>query len=409
MWNKPWKYKEGIAIGAGLVITGQLLQLTAGPIDWSVFAFPANAIALACTVLVLATIYALRPHVYLFRYLTTTYSATTALGFAALMTVIMGLTRQVPASMPATDAIGLTRMLSYWPFVWIYLWVTITVGETAIHQLLSMKRRNIPSLLCHAGLLLVLVTATLGSADMRRLKMICYKGQPEWRATDGQMRMHELPIAIQLDSFTIDQYPPRLLMADARGNALPEGTPQSLLLEPSLRQGKLLGWGIKIEQNISEAAPKIMDASMQYMPWMSSGAVSAVLVEATSPDGKTRKKDWISDGSYLFPSQTLTLTDSLRLFMPQREPLRYASTVQIFTKTGKCETAEIEVNKPFAVDGWKIYLLDYDKRMGRWSDESTFELVADPWLPAVYTGICLLLAGAVMVFITAQRRKEEHT
>ena len=117
MWNKPWKYKEGIAIGAGLVITGQLLQLTAGPIDWSVFAFPANAIALACTVLVLATIYALRPHVYLFRYLTTTYSATTALGFAALMTVIMGLTRQVPASMPATDAIGLTRMLSYWPFV----------------------------------------------------------------------------------------------------------------------------------------------------------------------------------------------------------------------------------------------------------------------------------------------------
>lgn len=334
MWNKPWKYKEGIVIGAGLVITGQLLQLTAGPIDWSVFTFPANAIALACTVLVLATIYALRPHVYLFRYLTTTYSATTALGFAALMTVIMGLTRQVPASMPATDAIGLTRMLSYWPFVWIYLWVTITVGETAIHQLLSMKRRNIPSLLCHTGLLLVLVTATLGSADMRRLKMICYKGQPEWRATDGQMRMHELPIAIQLDSFTIDQYPPRLLMADARGNALPEGTPQSLLLEPSLRQGKLLGWGIKIEQNISEAAPKIMDASMQYVPWMSSGAVSAVLVEATSPDGKTRKKDWISDGSYLFPSQTLTLTDSLRLFMPQREPLRYASTVQIFTKTG---------------------------------------------------------------------------
>ena len=58
MWTKPWKYKEGIAIGAGLVITGQLLQLTAGPIDWSVFAFPANAIALACTVLVLATIYA---------------------------------------------------------------------------------------------------------------------------------------------------------------------------------------------------------------------------------------------------------------------------------------------------------------------------------------------------------------
>lgn len=117
----------------------------------------------------------------------------------------------------------------------------------AIRRLLSVKRRNIPSLLYHTGLLFVLVTAVLGGAGMRHLKMTCYKRRPEWRATDGRIRMHELPITIQLDSFTIDQYPPKLLVTDARDSTLPEGIPQNLLFKPSPRQGELLGWGIKIK------------------------------------------------------------------------------------------------------------------------------------------------------------------
>ena len=67
--------------------------------------------------------------------------------------------------------------------------------------------------------------------------------------------------------------------------------------------------------------------------------------------------------------------------------------------------ATVEVNKPVTVDGWKIYQLSYDEAMGRWSETSTFELVKDPWLPAVYVGIYLLLAGAILTFITAQKRR----
>lgn len=37
--------------------------------------------------------------------------------------------------------------------------------------------------------------------------------------------------------------------------------------------------------------------------------------------------------------------------------------------------------------------------MGRWSNSSIFELVTDPWLPMVYTGIALLLLGAVLMFL----------
>ena len=28
MWSKPWSYKEGLIIGAGLLVIGALLQIT---------------------------------------------------------------------------------------------------------------------------------------------------------------------------------------------------------------------------------------------------------------------------------------------------------------------------------------------------------------------------------------------
>lgn len=44
MWIRPWGFKEGCLIGAGLLVTGWLLQITIGEIDWSLFAYPVNSI-----------------------------------------------------------------------------------------------------------------------------------------------------------------------------------------------------------------------------------------------------------------------------------------------------------------------------------------------------------------------------
>ncbi|KPL25985.1 MAG: hypothetical protein AMS23_03830, partial [Bacteroides sp. SM1_62] len=65
-----------------------------------------------------------------------------------------------------------------------------------------------------------------------------------------------------------------------------------------------------------------------------------------------------------------------------------------------------EVNKPFKYRGWKLYQLSYDERMGKWSRVSVIEAVRDPWLPVVYTGIFLLLAGALYLFWIGQDIKE---
>ena len=146
-----------------------------------------------------------------------------------------------------------------------------------------------------------------------------------------------------------------------------------------------------------------------YVAWGSSGAVTALLVEAQQmkgdePIGKPLV-GWVTCCSYLFPFQELKLTKDLSLVMARREPERYASRIHIYTKSQKNIVTTVEVNKPITVDGWKIYQLSYDEAMGRWSEPSTFELVKDPWLPAVYVGIYLLLAGAILTFITSQKRR----
>ena len=406
MFNALWKMREGFVTGAGLILVGLLLQYTSGPIDWSAFAFPLNAIALAFYLLVLVIIYALRHRVRLFSYLFTVEAAVPTLIYAAILTVAMGLTRQVAPHERAIDPIGLTRMLSFWPFVLIYARLTGIVGLIAIRQILHFRLRELPSLLSHIGLFIAIVAATLGSADMERVKLKATTDMPEWRATHDQGFM-ELPLAIQLEKFTIDEYPPKLLIINSKtGKSIPEKNPQIVLIDKHFQEGMLSQWRIRVHKNYPLAAPVITADTTKYVEWGSSGAVTALLVEAQPmKNGKEVGKPiigWVTCGSYLFPFQELKLTKDLSLVMARREPERYASRIHIYTQTQKNIVATVEVNKPVTVDGWKIYQLSYDEAMGRWSETSTFELVKDPWLPAVYVGIYLLLAGAILTFITAQ-------
>jgi hypothetical protein len=44
--------------------------------------------------------------------------------------------------------------------------------------------------------------------------------------------------------------------------------------------------------------------------------------------------------------------------------------------------------------------------MGPMSQTSILELVSDPWLPLVYTGIYMMLAGAVCMFLKGKKVKK---
>lgn len=160
------------------------MQAAVGPVEWLIFMWPANIIVLGILIALLAVFYALRSKVYLFRFMTQAEAAVPALATASVLTVIMGLTRQVSENHPAMDPIGLSKMLSFWPFILTYLWNIVIIAEVFIHQAIHFKKRYIPSLVCHLGLFVFVTCGVLGSADMQRLKMYCEEGTPEWRAID---------------------------------------------------------------------------------------------------------------------------------------------------------------------------------------------------------------------------------
>ena len=278
--------KEGFIIGGGLIFAGLILELSVGPVVWEAFAWPVNGIVLAGFLALIATVFLLRKRVYAFRFIGTYQAAIPTLMYAVLLTIIMGLTRQTE------NGTWLNNMLVFWPFVLIYVYMAVILGVTVLRRL-----NNIPFLLNHLGLFIAMTTATLGNADMQRLKMITMVGEPEWRAMAQNGAIREMPLTIELKQFIMETY---------------------------------------------------------------------------------------DDGS----------------------PKRYASEIQIQTKSGKMIETTVDVNKPVEVDGWKIYQYGYDTKMGAMSQISILELVSDPWLPLVYTGIYMMLAGAVCMFLKGEKVKK---
>ena len=296
MWNKPWTMKEGFLIGGGLIFAGLMLQLSVGPVLWDAFAWPANGLVLSSFFVMLTAMVYLRKKVYAFQWMTTYQAAIPAMVYAVVLTIIMGVTRQ------QVNGTWLNNMLSFWPFVLIYVYLTVILGLTIHRRLRRLFRgqgtmkHDIPFLLNHLGLFIALTTATLGSADIQRVKMITAIGEPEWRAMEQSGAIKEMEIAIELKKFIMETY--------------------------------------------DNGAPK-----------------------------------------------------------------RFASEIQILTKSGKNIETIVEVNKPYEVDGWKIYQYGYDTQMGAQSQISILELVSDPWLPWVYAGFYMMLAGAALMTLEVLWRR----
>lgn len=370
----------GAAVGAGLLLVGALLQLTLGPIDWQLLSSPYNVVVFTLFVVTLCVCYAFRHRLLIVSWAMTQYAAVPALIYGVAVTLVMGLT-------------GWDTMLSAWSFVLIYVWLLAIVGLVAIDRIVRLvsgcpvkqsRLVTFSSILNHAGLFIALACGTLGNADLQRLQMTVHEGHPESYAInpDKHGLVSQLPFAIQLNNFTIDEYAPQYFIVDNE-------TGETLSDSP---------WQLKQDTLLQFAVPRQTDYG--YEENHDTGACTAAYVSATRNDSASIKGGWVTCGSYLFPFQALQLDDRCSVVMADPEPKRFASEITVITSDRREVNAIIEVNHPFEVEGWKIYQLSYNISLGRWSDVSVLELVRDPWLPWVYTGIFMLLAGAVMMFFS---------
>lgn len=201
MFQDNWTYREGVIIGVGLAVVGFLLQLSVGDINWSLFAFPYNIIALAVVLALVVALVFFGNRYYAVKYLTGGKAAVISLVYVSIVTVVMGFGNE---------------LLSSWVFVLAYLWMTLIAGAVSLRQLLALrslrggKKGRWAALFSHTGLFMALVCGTLGNADIQKLRVAVPEGSREQLAYDAQNRPHKLDFAIRLNDFTIEMYPAEL-------------------------------------------------------------------------------------------------------------------------------------------------------------------------------------------------------
>lgn len=271
-------------------------------IDWELLAWPVNAWVLCAFAAALVVMTVLRRRVRLFAWLGGRASALLSIACALNVTVVLGL---LPQSRSA-DGSWWQHLISSWPFVLAWVWLAISLGLAAIYGTITrVKVRKWLHVtvfaLNHFGLLLALVAATLGTADMERVRMAVGREETRSVAWDANGYGRELDIAVELLDFKIDTHP----SADT--------------------------------------------------------------------------------------------------------PSKFRADVKIIALDGAPAISEhtIEVNRPASMQGWKIYLIGYEAELGEDTRYCEFELVRDPWLPWVYAGIGMMLAGALGLFFLATPKKEK--
>ena len=137
------------------------------------------------------------------------------------------------------------------------------------------------------------------------------------------------------------------------------------------------------------------------------GSADKQTLEMTLHEGGVETAGVKEDGSAVETGLSVRLNDFIMETYPGGMPKRFASDVVVTDKSGKEVAAVIEVNKPLEVDGWKMYQYDYDSEAGPESEISVLQLVKDPWLPFVYVGIFLMLAGAFLMMIVGFKKEEK--
>jgi len=389
----PWGYTEGWLIAFGLLITGLALQLATGGLDGNALSWPVNLfVGLGFTGLIAGSWLFLREN-SLVSWLARVPAAITSIAMVTFLVLLMGFTLQEDAQNPVwVQKLGLSNMTRSWPFLLGMAFFLSSLGMATMKRVTPFKKRNIGFFLNHAGLYTLVLAGLLGSADLKRYTMELHEGEIVWYASDEEGHQVEMPIALELQSFNMEEFNPKLAVIEPHSGRIVQETIPEMFEVDTGNRSEIYGYDVEVVQFL-EMSGKVED---RYEPANSFGSAPSALVKVTSDDGTT-KEGWVSSGSFMMPHSLLDLDHEYgyALAMTIPESSHYSSDVMVYTASGDEREAKIEVNHPVSVDGWKLYQYSYDERFGRWSPSSVIEVIRDPWLPVVYTGIFMVMFGSV--------------
>ncbi|MCC8194852.1 MAG: cytochrome c biogenesis protein ResB [Deltaproteobacteria bacterium] len=410
LWQPPWQYKESALLVCGVLVAGFALQLTLGHFNFFLLHYPANAIAAGGLALLLALCALARKNAVIL-WLSGIPFCVSLMAALLCFSLVMGLTPQAarvdPHAHNLFSDLGFSMVTASWPFVLLYALTLVSLGLVIMRRLAAFRKKDIGFYCNHLGLWILLLAAGLGATDMQRFVMYVREGEVEWRVYSRNNDVFELPIAVRLHDFSMEEYPPKLVIINREnGKPQPEDRPFYFQIDPKRPTGALGDWTVVLDEYIHEAVRGGDGYKASPMP----ASTPAARVTVTNTRTGATKTGWVCGGGTI-PEffSGLPLDGELTVVMTQPEPKRFVSDITVLTKEGMKKDARLEVNKPLSLGPWMLYQYGYDNQAGKMSAYSGIELVRDAWLWPAYAGIFLMIAGSVwLIWAGTGKRREDQ-
>jgi hypothetical protein len=402
--KKIWGYTESFIVSFEIMIIGFVIEIFLKGNGVSSPHWPYNLYMILALTAMLLFAHLTYRHTALVKWFSSVPCAVSAISVYALLVLLLGFIPQQEDQARWLQLTGLSHLKNSWPFYLIQFYFLVSLGLVVLRRGFPFKMKNFGFLLNHLGLWITLVAAGLGSGDQKSVSVDLYEdsGFTNTGILADQQKI-DLPFSMKLIDFNIEFYNPKIGVADQSKGEILQKHAETLPLIYKGFESKLIDWKIKVK----EFLPYAIKTDSGFIRADKPGSMAVAFVETRNIITGDTASGWITSGSMMFQPRFLSLKRSKLLILTEPEPRKFESLVLFRDNRNIEDTIKLEVNKPFRLNGWKLYQLSYDTELGKYSKHSVIEAVRDPWLPVVYIGILMLLGGAVYLFWLGRPIKEE--
>ncbi len=395
LWFYPWGFIESVIIVSAIMLSGFLIDVFSINKQELFIAYPLNIIVLIILFFTLSSIYFIFRKNEFLKWLSSAQLAIVCIAWLLFLVLLMGLFKQGSK----TDNFLVTRLhfnniLQSSAFILLQLFLIINLSFALFKRFNKFSIKNTGFIFNHLGIVIIIIALGFGNADIKKYTVRIFKDNYTWKVNHAGKDI-ELSFAFQLVDFQLENFPAKIGIIDNKTDEILKSN--KLILQAEY--DSIVYFNEKVIR-LKKYLKNAVFFGNGFHPVNEEGAAPAALIEIT---GNTDKKEfWISSGSHLYPSVLAPLDTAYTLAMLEPEAKNYKSEIKVFFKDKSNKKIVLEVNKPVNISGWNIYLTDYNKEMGKWSDYSVIEMVYDPWLNVVYFGVFLMILGVILFVFTSK-------
>jgi ResB-like family len=405
IFQKPWGYLEAFLLVIILIAFALIVEISTDFKPITLPSWPYNLQIAVSYIILLIFVNLIYKNTLVVRWLSSIPASISALVFFITLSLAIGLFPHEDIPGKSYFIVSFSNLQKSWYFIASVVFLLTSLGLVILRRALPFNKRNLGFLANHVGLWLIIFAGSLGSGDRKSFQINLEEGKPNQIGCNQEDVCFEFPFSLKLLNFHIDDFPAKVALVKNGADKIDTKIKNNLFLLEKNVEKEIKDYKIKVEEYLPLS---VYDSVKGFVSSKDTGAAPAALLSVRNKNNEFIIEGWISCGSFNVKPAIIGLEDKYFLLMTNPDPKKFSSTIEIVSKNGKKLIEQIRVNKPLSISGWKLYQMSYDLKMGRYSKISIIDAIKDPWLPIVYLGVLLLMAGSVYIFWTGRNIKSDN-